>query len=60
MVAFRQDIGEVVTIPAGARIKLLAVQHDEVGLWTVSWDGLIILALGSDVRENGVIRTSAE
>ena len=50
---FRQDTGEVVTIPAGAKLKLLVLQHGEVSLCTAPWDGRNVLAFGLDIRENG-------
>ena len=50
---FWEDIGQVVTIPAGAKIRQLVVR-DEVGLCVASWDGRRFLAFGSDIRENAI------
>lgn len=50
---FWADISQVVTIPVGAKVKLLAVGNNP-GVCPVSWDSRLFLAFGDDIRQNGV------
>jgi len=45
--------GQEVTIPSGAKVKLESLE-DERGLCTTSWRGRLFLAIGEELRHNGM------
>jgi hypothetical protein len=53
VVAFRQDTKQVVTIPAGAFIKLPVSMH-RLGIEYTSWDGHAVMVAREEVEENGL------
>jgi hypothetical protein len=53
VVAFRQDTKQVLTIPAGALIKL-PVSVRRLGIEHTTWGGHAVMVFREDVEENGV------
>jgi hypothetical protein len=50
---FWEDIGQVLTIPVGAKITL-GIERNEVSLCTASWKGRFLLAYREDIERNGI------
>jgi len=50
---FWGDIGQVVTIPAGARVKPIILKNGQ-GLCTALWDGRAFMAFHEDIERNGI------
>jgi hypothetical protein len=53
VVAFRQDTKQVITIPAGALIRLPVSTH-RLGIEYTRWGGHTVMVSREDVEQNGV------